>query len=485
MDIALTRWLFSTNAKDIGTLYLVYAIFRGLVGTAFSILIRLELSAPGSQFLAGDYQVYNVILTRHGIIMLLFMVVPAMAGFANYMVPVLIGAPDMAFPRLNNISFWILIPRLFLLVRSAFVEQGAGTGWTVKHMLSLSKIPLDARNPTSDHILVSAVRKVATQGQFAWSDYNNRNPSETQRGTLEWSQQWLVGVVDGDGSFTITNSGNKWNLEFKVGQSSYNLRLLYYIKSIIGVGSVYIDTNNKNARYRLRNVKHIVQYRLPIFDKYPLLTSKYYYYNQFKQAAIILNNDTFSADIKNNLLINIKNNNIINVSFVSPAWKLVNYNVISKSDAIIVISKPWLVGFTEAEGSFFIAAKDSKRFRHYFTITQKLDIIVLEAIGYIFNISITHNKTYNAITTSNSLRINNIIIFYTNTMKGIKSLEFRIWRRSFNKQLSGIERYNYLAKIQHQIRTIRSIRLDKNFKLSHYRPVRFSNEDKVQSYAKV
>jgi cytochrome c oxidase subunit 1 len=127
----LTRWLFSTNAKDIGTLYLMYGIFTALIGTAFSILIRLELSAPGSQFLAGDNQMFNVIITAHGLIMVLFMVVPTMSGFANYMVPVLIGAPDMAFPRLNNISFWILIPALVLIVASVFVEQGAGTGWTV------------------------------------------------------------------------------------------------------------------------------------------------------------------------------------------------------------------------------------------------------------------------------------------------------------------------------------------------------------------
>jgi cytochrome c oxidase subunit 1 len=109
----------------------MYAIFVGLIGTALSVLIRLELSAPGTQFLAGDHQLYNVIITAHGIIMLLFVVVPAMAGFGNYMVPVLIGAPDMRFPRLNNISFWILIPAIVLLLASAFVEQGAGTGWTV------------------------------------------------------------------------------------------------------------------------------------------------------------------------------------------------------------------------------------------------------------------------------------------------------------------------------------------------------------------
>jgi len=90
----ITRWLYSTNAKDIGIMYLCFAVFTGLIGTAFSILIRLELSAPGSQYLGGDHQLYNVVATTHGIIMIYFIVVPAMAGFANYMAPVLIGAPD-------------------------------------------------------------------------------------------------------------------------------------------------------------------------------------------------------------------------------------------------------------------------------------------------------------------------------------------------------------------------------------------------------
>ena len=126
ISLWLERWFLSSNAKDIGVLYLIFALISGLIGTAYSVLIRLELSGPGVQFIE-DNQLYNSIITSHAIVMIFFMVMPAMiGGFGNFLLPLLVGGPDMAFPRLNNISFWLLIPSIFLFLVANGIENGAG-----------------------------------------------------------------------------------------------------------------------------------------------------------------------------------------------------------------------------------------------------------------------------------------------------------------------------------------------------------------------
>jgi hypothetical protein len=253
----------------------------------------------------------------------------------------------MAFPRLNNISFWLLPPALLLLLMSSLVENGAGTGWTVKNKdkqspnckvraikhHSMRETPLLKFLSRSERTRYNTkkqkfgknyspkfkfyesnkkleVKMFLTRGQSAWVKSNFSTLTHQRLNVMqpndEWFLQWLVGMTDGDGYFSILRQGDKWNLTFKISQSSYNLRVLYFIKKQLGVGKVSIESNRHMASFIIRDRRTLGSVIIPIFNKYSLLTSKYFNYDKFKQAYFILENPALTKLERNKLLEALK-----------------------------------------------------------------------------------------------------------------------------------------------------------------------------------
>jgi LAGLIDADG endonuclease len=191
-----------------------------------------------------------------------------------------------------------------------------------------------SKGKKANNIRANKVKKSLTWGQSAWITKNSiSNPSETTRSASQKSQsyafkdntkksfyQWLVGVTDGDGTFHFSKTKKGiWSFTFKIGQSNYNLRLLYYIKSMLGIGSVSNPNSKDNtAEFRIRNIQHIILFILPIFETYPLLTSKYFYYKLFRESILIMNDSTLSKEEKDKQISHLKSQTMPD-NYISPA----------------------------------------------------------------------------------------------------------------------------------------------------------------------
>lgn len=309
----------------------------------------------------------------------------------------------------------------------------------------------------------SYVKMFTSRGQYAWlgirniSSHQRLNKEYLDKNNKEWFEQWLVGITDGEGTFGFYNQNGKWVLVYKIALSRYNLRALHYIKKNLGIGTITKDNNN--GQILIRDRKKLENVIFPIFDKYPLLTSKYFNYIKLKKALNILNDITLSKIEKDKLLFALKEESMP-INYKSPAWNTINLPLIH-NQVINIITRPWLSGFVEGEGSFYLVSKDSTRIVHGFGISQKLDSIVLESIRVVLHIPTVirykpkHN--YYILDTTNSRAIENIIAYFKDSLIGMKSPEYKIWARSYLKNKGS---YNDLLKVRDILRKMKEKLLD-------------------------
>lgn len=323
------------------------------------------------------------------------------------------------------------------------------------------------------------VKMSLTRGQYAWfctqTKQNHQRLNVEKHSTLDsqkitkldmthltphskdFNSLWLVGLTDGDGTFAIDRQQRstgeiRWNLVYKISLSNYNSRALIKAKKILGAGKI-TSTPDGMSSLRIRNRQHLKRFVFPVFEKYSLLSSKYYDFIKVRDAARLLDDNTLSStqrqqqleiiysqktsptmvapiwssvlDVEN---LHISENNVLNFFCLKPRFKE------PKSDVSNIVTLPWLSGFIEAEGSFYIVLKDknTNRYCHAFGITQKGNVVLMEAIRAFLKIpsQLKKKNQVHIIETTNWRNVESLKHLLSGKLIGIKSQEFRVWERS-------------------------------------------------------
>lgn len=271
------------------------------------------------------------------------------------------------------------------------------------------------------------------------------NKDKCEKFDKDWFNNWFVGYTDGDGCFNvyINIKLKKIIFTFKISQKSNNIQVLYYFKKKLKCGKVRSDKDNM-SHFLIRDRKSLKNTIIPLFEKYRLLSVKEYNFVIFRECLNIVDNISFTQEEKI-FKIKILKEQKISLDYISTAWL--------GNDNILTNNKAWIIGFIEAEGSFYLVKKDNFRIVHGFGITQKKDKIILDNIKIILKINSNvkwNKKGFFSLDAYNKNSLTYIKSFFFNTMKSIKSLQYRIWARSFRHK----NKYNKLLKIQQLLRKI-------------------------------